>query len=159
MTPAETIEAANSMLEDFEESKALPKIEKPRDQDYLEKLINSSREERAKMSPSDCDDAAISLASYSVYVNRVTQAEEASAKIAASNVAREIAEPLKDVRAYNWEERKLVAIGASFKATAFHKLQIQHETRVVRLKDLSKLLNELARYFGASAYGKRKHYD
>lgn len=137
----------------------MPRISKPRDQDYLESLINSSREERAKFTPADADDAAICLASYSIYVNSVVQKEEATAKIAASQVVREIAPLLDTVVAYSFDERKMKAMALSPRAIAFHKIQIQSETRIVRLRDLSRMLNELARYFGASAYGKRKRYD
>lgn len=116
------------------------------DNKSAEQYLVLTKEQLQKMTAEECGYIAYELVQFSIHVQKNINKELAIVNFCRENIKRTIANDLPQIKAYHFEEKKMLAIRHNSHADILHKIEIQAQARVDTLSfitDKIKLLVEV----------------
>ncbi len=134
-------------MDQWEIEKGIYPAKVPKDAQRVFDLLDMEVGDRAKLTPEECADAAITLNHYCAYVNRIGQAQYANSIWAKERLTHLIAKTDKNYQGFTYGERsdKVVAN----EGRELDAKRIYCEMKSLRLKDLARWIGEVAKSFQA----------
>ena len=137
ITPEAKIEEVDALLDDYQEKVGL-RIDRNLDS---VKYLNLSQTDLLRMGPDEVDIAAVALAQYNTYLQKILNKEVARVNWCEAYIKVSIAKSCPNFNAYSYEERRSLAIGDNDWSCKLNKLKIAAQSRVDRLTNISMALS------------------
>ena len=139
----ERLNQIDALLDDYEQSSGLPAYA-PMAATEVHHLLELSPQELRGMSAEEVGEAAYTLESFSFHLQRALNREQARVRFAEETVRYLIGPRMRNITAYNWEERRLLAVRQDDAAQKAEKLRVNAQLRVERLSYLSPKVERMA---------------
>lgn len=145
-TAKEELQYWDSILDDYENSLAMPKYTSQYgvNESEINTYLTMSRDELEKLSPEDCAQIAYRLAQFSFHIQRSLNREIARYNWSEESIKETIADELNNYKGYGFVEKSLQAIKHNDKAITLNNIKKYAKQRMDRLSYLSNSIKNLS---------------
>jgi hypothetical protein len=142
-------------MDEWEAAVGLPEYRVPLTKDDAVRYLEMASEERRKRDAEECAEACVLLAQYAAHLTRTAQRAEAAAALLDDRITQLVRAEIPLQKAYSYQERRLLAVGASDEARALEgrrmaeaakaRLLAYYATRVERVATAYQNLSNVRR--------------
>lgn len=157
LSAADKLKKWDEVLDDYEKSISVPKIQPPGTEDELNNYLTMNRDHIEKLSHEDCGIIIVRLAQFATYIQRNCNREKARVTWAKMQLRDSIAMEVSGYKGYSYDERAAQAIKNNTYAAAINRIIAFAESRYERLYNLSTSIHNLAEFIKNLQYSKRKN--
>lgn len=141
------IQTQRNRLDEWDIKIGLPKFQPPAGKNDAIRLMENSSQDRQKMTPDECADAAVTLAQYGAYIARASQILESESSLLKDQIIRVLADSVPNQKAYSPEERRTLALCENDECYQMEADRIATVTKAKRLYFYAEKIDKVARAY------------